>query len=76
MIYSEKLSELGKARLKVLHETTDGFVIAEEDLKLRGPGDVNGIQQSGYFTLGIADPVRDKAIMEEARADILRLKSS
>ena len=76
LIYSEKLSELGKARLKVLHETTDGFVIAEEDLKLRGPGDVNGIQQSGYFTLGIADPVRDKAIMEEARADILRLKSS
>ena len=71
LVYSEKLTELGKARLKVLHESTDGFYIGEEDLKLRGPGDVNGIQQSGYITLGIADPVRDKAILELARADIL-----
>ena len=43
----------------------------EEDLKLRGPGDINGIQQSGYFTLGIADPINDKDIMEMARDDIL-----
>ncbi|MCR4940571.1 MAG: ATP-dependent DNA helicase RecG [Treponemataceae bacterium] len=71
LVYSEKLTELGKARLKVLHESTDGFYIGEEDLKLRGPGDVNGIQQSGYITLGIADPVRDKAILELAREDIL-----
>ena len=71
LVYSEKLTELGKSRLKVLHESTDGFYIGEEDLKLRGPGDVNGIQQSGYITLGIADPVRDKAILELARADIL-----
>ncbi len=71
LVYSEKLTELGKARLKVLHESTDGFYIGEEDLKLRGPGDVNGIQQSGYITLGLADPVRDKAILELARADIL-----
>ena len=47
--------------------SNDGFVIAEEDLKLRGPGDINGIQQSGYFTLGIADPINDKEIMEMAR---------
>lgn len=71
LVYSEKLTELGKSRLKVLHESTDGFYIGEEDLKLRGPGDVNGIQQSGYITLGIADPVRDKSILELARADIL-----
>ena len=71
LVYSEKLTELGKSRLKVLHESTDGFYIGEEDLKLRGPGDVNGIQQSGYITLGIADPVRDKAILELARTDIL-----
>ncbi len=71
LVYSEKLTELGKSRLKVLHESTDGFYIGEEDLKLRGPGDVNGIQQSGYITLGIADPVRDKAILELARADII-----
>lgn len=74
LIYSENLTELGKARLKVLHESTDGFYIAEEDLKLRGPGDVNGIQQSGYFTLGIADPVKDAALMELARQDVLELQ--
>lgn len=74
LIYSENLTELGKARLKVLHESTDGFYIAEEDLKLRGPGDVNGIQQSGYFTLGIADPVKDAALLELARQDVLELQ--
>lgn len=74
LIYSENLTELGKARLKVLHESTDGFYIAEEDLKLRGPGDVNGIQQSGYFTLGIADPVKDAAMLELARQDVLELQ--
>jgi ATP-dependent DNA helicase RecG len=57
--------------MKVLHSSNDGFYIAEEDLKLRGPGDINGIQQSGYFTLGIADPINDKDIMEMAREDIL-----
>lgn len=74
LIYSENLTELGKKRLKVLHESTDGFYIAEEDLKLRGPGDVNGIQQSGYFTLGIADPVKDTALLELARQDVLELQ--
>lgn len=73
LVYSEKLTELGKSRLKVLHESTDGFYIAEEDLRLRGPGDVNGIQQSGYFTLGLADPIRDKEILELARQDALNL---
>ena len=71
LIYSQKISEIGKQRMKVLYSTNDGFVIAEEDLKLRGPGDINGIQQSGYFTLGIADPINDKDIMEMARDDIL-----
>ena len=71
LIYSQKISEIGKQRMKVLYSTNDGFVIAEEDLKLRGPGDINGIQQSGYFTLGIADPINNKDIMEMAREDIL-----
>ncbi|MBR4012519.1 MAG: ATP-dependent DNA helicase RecG, partial [Spirochaetaceae bacterium] len=71
LIYSQKISEIGKQRMKVLYSTNDGFIIAEEDLKLRGPGDINGIQQSGYFTLGIADPINDKDIMEMARDDIL-----
>jgi ATP-dependent DNA helicase RecG len=63
------LSEEGKKRLKVMLESSDGFVIAEEDLKLRGPGQIAGIEQSGYLSLGIADPLRDIAALEQARAD-------
>jgi ATP-dependent DNA helicase RecG len=63
------LSEDGKTRLKVMLENSDGFVIAEEDLKLRGPGQIAGIEQSGYLTLGIADPIRDIVLLERARND-------
>lgn len=69
LIYGKNITETGKERMKVLRETTDGFVIAEEDLKLRGPGEVTGIQQSGYLTLGLADPIRDKELLELARQD-------
>ncbi len=67
LVYAANLTEDGKARLKVMHETTDGFVIAEEDLKIRGPGDVTGIQQSGYVAFSLADPIRDYAILLDAR---------
>jgi ATP-dependent DNA helicase RecG len=50
-------------------ENSDGFIIAEEDLKLRGPGQIAGIEQSGYLSLGIADPLRDAAELEKARND-------
>jgi ATP-dependent DNA helicase RecG len=63
------LTEEGKQRLKVMLENTDGFVIAEEDLKLRGPGHIAGIEQSGYLRLGIADPVRDAAVLLDARRE-------
>jgi len=72
LIYTERLSETGKARLKVMRESTDGFFIAEEDLRLRGPGEAAGIQQSGYLTLGIADPLRDKELAEMARQEALQ----
>ncbi|GHV84623.1 ATP-dependent DNA helicase RecG [Spirochaetia bacterium] len=61
------LTDDGKQRLKVMLESNDGFVIAEEDLKLRGPGQIAGIEQSGYLKLGIADPVRDADILVRAR---------
>ncbi|HPX25471.1 MAG TPA: ATP-dependent DNA helicase RecG [Treponemataceae bacterium] len=70
LIYSNKLTDTGKERLKAMHETTDGFQIAELDLKLRGPGEVSGIQQSGSLLLGIADPLRDKDILLKARKDV------
>jgi ATP-dependent DNA helicase RecG len=67
LVYSDDLTEDGKARLKVMLEHADGFVIAEEDLKLRGPGQIVGVEQSGYFSLGLADPVRDIKELERAR---------
>ncbi|HCM25321.1 MAG TPA: ATP-dependent DNA helicase RecG [Treponema sp.] len=69
LVYSEHLADDGKARLKAMLESGDGFVIAEEDLKLRGPGQIAGIEQSGYLSLGLADPVRDAKVLERARAD-------
>jgi len=54
-----------------MYETTDGFELAELDLKLRGPGEVAGIQQSGNLTLGLSDPIQDKEILEIARKEVL-----
>jgi ATP-dependent DNA helicase RecG len=69
LVYSDELTEDGKTRLKVMLEHNDGFVIAEEDLKLRGPGQIAGIEQSGYLPLGFADPVRDAAELENVRRE-------
>jgi ATP-dependent DNA helicase RecG len=69
----ELLTEDGKQRLKVMLENSDGFVIAEEDLKLRGPGQIAGIEQSGYLSLGIADPIRDAEALARARSDAFAL---
>lgn len=67
LLYGKNITETGMARLKVMASTTDGFVIAEEDLKLRGPGDIGGIEQSGYCGFELADPIRDFALLEKAR---------
>lgn len=62
-----KLTEEGKIRLKTMTDTTDGFLIAETDLKLRGPGDMAGTQQSGILDLKIANLLRDEKILKYAR---------
>lgn len=67
LLYQAPLGDAGRARLDALVETTDGFVIAERDLALRGPGDFFGTRQSGLPTLRVGDLLRDHAIMEEAR---------
>ena len=59
----------GRARLEALVETTDGFVLAERDLALRGPGDFFGTRQSGLPTLRVGDLLRDHALMEDARRE-------
>ena len=69
LVYSDELTEEGKTRLLVMLENANGFIIAEEDLKLRGPGQIAGIEQSGYLNLGIANPVRDADALVRARTD-------
>ena len=69
LLYQAPLSEAGRARLDALVETTDGFVIAERDLELRGPGDFFGTRQSGLPTLRIGDLQRDYQLMEDARRE-------
>ena len=60
-------SNVSRARLEIMEKTNDGFLIADEDLKLRGPGEVFGIKQSGFFQYKIADVVKDVKIIREAR---------
>ncbi|SEE54190.1 ATP-dependent DNA helicase RecG [Polaribacter dokdonensis] len=67
LLSSYKLSEEGKTRLKTMVDTTDGFKIAEVDLKLRGPGNLMGTQQSGVLNLKIADVSKDSKILVAAR---------
>lgn len=62
-----KLSEYAKLRLNTMVRTNDGFEIAETDLRLRGPGDLEGTQQSGIIDLKIADIIRDEKILRIAR---------
>jgi ATP-dependent DNA helicase RecG len=62
-----KLSEDSKTRMETMVQTNDGFEIAEVDLKLRGPGDIMGKQQSGVLNLQIADLVKDRDILQVAR---------
>jgi ATP-dependent DNA helicase RecG len=66
----------GEARLQVMTETTDGFVIADEDLRLRGPGEFLGTRQSGILKLRIANILGDSEILKDARTEAFkRLKA-
>ncbi len=68
LITPYELSSDTRKRMEIMTESNDGFVIAEADLKLRGPGDLEGTQQSGIpFSLKIADLVRDNSILFRAR---------
>jgi ATP-dependent DNA helicase RecG len=70
-----KLSNDSKIRMETMVRTNDGFEIAETDLRLRGPGDLTGTQQSGVLNLKIADLVKDREVLQAARhsaAKILR----
>jgi ATP-dependent DNA helicase RecG len=73
LLYQAPWSDDARERLKAMSETTDGFVIAERDLELRGPGDFFGTRQSGLPKLRTGDLVRDRDIMEEAHREARRL---
>jgi ATP-dependent DNA helicase RecG len=67
LMYHPPLSANAKSRLGILRESGDGFIIAQKDLELRGPGEVLGTRQTGEMQLRIADLIRDQAILEDVR---------
>jgi len=73
LMTSHQLSSDSKTRMETMVRTNDGFEIAEVDLKLRGPGDLMGTQQSGVLNLQIADIVRDKEILQLARHHAVKI---
>ena len=73
LMTSHKLSNDSKTRMETMVRTNDGFEISEVDLKLRGPGDIMGKQQSGVLNLQIADLVKDKDILQLARNYAIKL---
>jgi ATP-dependent DNA helicase RecG len=68
-----RLSEVARARLEVMVATEDGFVIAERDLEIRGPGDFFGTRQWGIPALRVANLVRDRELLERARREAFSL---
>ena len=65
-----KLSKEAKIRLETMVRTSDGFEISEQDLKIRGPGDVMGTQQSGVLDFKLADLARDGQIVQLSKNDV------
>ena len=68
LLTGSEISKESRQRMSIMTQTTDGFIIAEEDLKMRGPGDIYGTKQSGALDFKIADIINDIDIMEETKA--------
>lgn len=73
LLFGDPRTDSGKARLRVMEEAPDGFRIAEEDLRIRGPGEFFGTRQSGLPELRIADLISDLTLLEEARREGFRI---
>ena len=67
LLYQSPLSELSRERLGIIRESNDGFLIAEEDLRLRGPGQLLGTRQTGLMSFKVADISRDSDMLEQVR---------
>ena len=66
LMYQSPLSETAKQRLDILRQSNDGFMIAQKDLELRGPGEILGTQQTGIANMKIANIVRDSYLLKQA----------
>lgn len=73
LLYHAPLSQIGKQRLAIMRDTTDGFVIAEKDLELRGPGEMLGTRQTGLLQFKVADLMRDNHLLPAVRDAALEL---
>ncbi len=73
LVYGKKLTPEGVERLKIIMETTDGFTIAERDMRLRGPGELLGVRQSGFLNFRVADLLLHGNLLFQARDDAKRL---
>jgi ATP-dependent DNA helicase RecG len=73
LLTGSKVSNEGKERIKTMCATNDGFKIAEKDLELRGPGDIEGTRQSGALNFKLASIVNDKALLERAKIEAEKL---
>jgi ATP-dependent DNA helicase RecG len=73
LMTGDKLGNDARARIETMVRTNDGFEIAETDLRLRGPGDLMGTQQSGLPEMHIADLVQDAALLQQARQVAMRI---
>lgn len=69
LVRAQNPGEAARSRLRVMSETEDGFLIAEKDLELRGAGEILGVRQSGMPDFRLADPARDRDLMQTAHAD-------
>ena len=67
LLHKDNLNETAKKRISIMTETNDGFIIAEEDLKIRGPGEILGKKQSGLPSFNVADLSHDGDLLEEAK---------
>ena len=76
LLFKSNLSENAKKRIKILKETNDGFLISEEDMKLRGFGDILGFKQSGIKNFKLADPIHNSDLFLLAEKEMRRIENS
>ena len=76
LMFKSNLSENAKKRINILKETNDGFIISEEDMKIRGFGDILGFKQSGTKSFRLADPIHNKDLFILAEKEIKRIEKS